>query len=143
MRSTHLLLAGGIGVLLSSTSPAARTHESSERLVYVEPAAALPFALSPFDHVLTFTIPVQIPGASLPPGSYIFRFVRPSMLQVMTAMKTRVYATFFTIRAEGDGFGDPDRERMKLAYVEDGPPRIVAWYLPASTGYEFVYPKAR
>ena len=143
MRSTHLLLVGSIGLLVSSTPLAALPHESSERLVYVEPAATQQFAASPLDHVLTFAIPVGIPGANLPPGTYIFRFMTPSVLQVLTAMRTRVYATFFTIRADGAAFGDPDRERMKLAYVENGPPRIVGWYLPGSSGYEFVYAKGK
>jgi len=143
MGSRHFLLLASLGLVASSSSVTAGIPEPSEKLVYVVPAATQRIAHSPFDHILTFAIPVQIPGASLVPGSYIFRFVTPSTLQVMTAERTRVYSTFFTMRAEGAGFGDPDRERMKLADMEDGPPRIVGWYMPGSIGYEFVYPRRR
>ncbi|MGH7552539.1 MAG: hypothetical protein ACREMQ_05880, partial [Longimicrobiales bacterium] len=56
--------------------------------------------------------------------------------------RSKVYATFFTIPASR--IGDTRRECIKFELInEDRPPRIVAWYLPWSTGHEFLYPKSK
>ena len=91
---------------------------------------------------MVFPNAVQIPGASLPPGGYIFKLVTPSLVQVMSASRSMVYATFFALNDSGDG--DTNRQRIKFAqHPEDDLPRIVGWYLPGGTGFEFVYPKPK
>ena len=63
-------------------------------------------------------------------------------MRVESVTRSKVYATFFTIPSYGTG--DESRERIKFDLTgEDGPPRIVAWYLPWSTGHEFLYPKPK
>ena len=110
-------------------------------LVYVTQASQS-VNLSPSEHLLIFPIAVQIPGAHLQPGPYIFRLVTPSVVQVMSATRSMVYATFFALNDSGDG--DTSRERIKFGQnPEDDLPRIVGWYLPGGTGYEFVYPKPK
>ena len=110
-------------------------------LVYVTQASQS-VNLSPSEHLLIFPIGVQIPGAHLQPGPYIFRLVAPSVVQVMSATRSMVYATFFALNDSGDG--DTSRERIKFGQnPEDDLPRIVGWYLPGGTGYEFVYPKPK
>jgi len=110
-------------------------------LVYVTQASQS-VNLSPSEHLLIFPIAVQIPGAHLQPGPYIFRLVAPSVVQVMSATRSMVYATFFALNDSGDG--DTSRERIKFGQnPEDDLPRIVGWYLPGGTGYEFVYPKPK
>jgi len=60
----------------------------------------------------------------------------------MSATRSKVYATFFALNDSGDG--DSTRERIKFAQNrEDGIFRIIGWYLPGGTGYEFVYPKPK
>jgi len=110
-------------------------------LVYVTQASQS-VNLGPSEHLLVFPMAVEIPGASLPPGPYIFRLVTPSLLQVMSATRSKVYATFFALNDSGDG--DSTRERIKFAQnPEDDLPRIVGWYFSGGSGYEFVYPKPK
>lgn len=98
MTSHHVLLIGGLAMFGSSWPAGAQTESPPETfLLYVAPTLKTHYSLSPSDHVLMFSMPVQIPGANLPPGPYIFRFVTPSTLQVMSATQPKVYATFFTL----------------------------------------------
>jgi hypothetical protein len=117
------------------------TAQTETFLVYVSQTLKHP-GLSPGEHVLSFSTPIEIPGARLPPGPYIFRLLGERLVQVQSVTRSKVYATFFTIPSYGTG--DESRERIKFALTgEDGPPRIVAWYLPWSAGHEFLYPKPK
>ena len=135
-------MIGGLAIF-GSTRPVAAEPEPrpGSFLVYVTQATQS-VNLSPGEHLLIFPIAVQIPGAALPAGPYIFRLVTPSLVQVMSASRSKVYATFFALNDSGDG--DTNRERIKFGqYPEDDLPRIVGWYLPGGTGFEFVYPKPK
>jgi hypothetical protein len=140
MRLQRLLLIGSLATAATPRYVAGQTESPSRSfLIYVTPTAEQHYYLSPSEHLLIFRIPVQVPGASLPPGPYIFRLVTPSLLQVMNESRSTVYSTFFTLSASGDG--DSGRERIRLAQnPEDDVPRIVGWYLPGGIGYEFTYP---
>ena len=133
-----------VALALAGLTPGAtaQTDTSSETfLVYVAQTLKHP-GLSPGEHVLSFSTPFEIPGARLPAGPYIFRFVGERLVQVQSVTRSKVYATFFTIPSYGTG--DESRERIKFALSgEDSLPRIVAWYLPWSTGHEFLYPKPK
>ena len=118
------------------------TAQTETFLVYVAPTLKHPAMLSASEHVLSFSTPVEIPRAYLPAGPYIFRFLGPSIVQVQSVTRSKVYATFFTIPTSG--LGDTSRERIKFELTGEGrPPRIAAWYLPWSTGHEFLYPKPK
>jgi len=135
-------MIGGLAIF-GSTGPVLAQPESppGSLLVYVTQGPQS-VNLSPSEHLLIFPFAVQIPGANLPPGSYIFRLVTPALVQVLSATRSTVYATFFSLRESGDG--DTGRERIKFAQNrEDGIFRIIGWYLPGGTGYEFVYPKPK
>jgi hypothetical protein len=135
-------MIGGLAIFGSTRGVVAQPEApSGSFLVYVTQASQS-VNLSPGEHLLVFPIAVQIPGASLPPGPYIFRLVTPSLVQVVSATRSMVYATFFALNDSGDG--DTRRERIKFAQnPEDDLPRIVGWYLPGGTGFEFVYPKPK
>jgi hypothetical protein len=129
--------------IFGSTRPVVAQPEptAGSFLVYVTQATQR-VNLSPSEHLLVFPIAVQIPGASLPPGPYIFRLLTPSLVQVMSATRSTVYATFFALNDSGDG--DTNRERIKFVqYPGDDLPRIVGWYFSGGTGFEFVYPKPK
>ena len=135
-------MIGGLAIF-GSTRPVVAEPEPppGSFLVYVTQATQS-VNLSPSEHLLIFPITVQIPGAALPPGPYIFRLVTPSLVQVMSATRSMVYATFFALNDSGDG--DTNRERIKFSQnPEDDLPRIVGWYLSGGTGYEFVYPQPK
>ena len=95
------------------------------------------------DHLLTFSGPVEVPGVALSRGSYIFRFIAPSVLQVLSENRSVVYATFFVTPISRSDV--TDGYEVTLRKIEnDAPVRITALFLPAaSTGYEVTYPKAQ
>jgi hypothetical protein len=135
------ILVVALAYTVFSRGATAQTDTSRTFLVYV--AQTLKgAALSPGEHVLSFNIPVEIPGAHLPAGPYIFRVLGPRIVQVQSVTRSKVYATFFTIPASGTG--DESRERIKFELTGEGaPPRIVAWYLPWSDGHQFLYSKSK
>ncbi len=103
-----------------------------------------PMGLSPSERMLMFDRPVQIPGARLSAGPYIFSLVAPSLLRVTDVTRARVYATFFVIPVSRRDENSNGLERIKFQQLpEDSPPRIVAWYTQGGTGYEFTYPKPK
>ena len=126
-----------------SSQPAAAQYEmvGSRTLLVNVTQGPLRLGLRPGEHLLTFGQPVEIPGASLLAGTYLFRLMAPSILQVVSADRSKVITTFMTIPAEGEG--DTRRERIKLQEMNDGSLRIVGWYLPDAIGHEFLYPKPK
>ncbi len=95
----------------------------------------------PTDHFLTFRQRIEVPGAILSAGTYLFRLRTPTVVQVLSADQSKVYTMFMTLRADGEG--DTGRERIKFQHVGDDTLRIVGWYPPDAIGYEFLYPKPR
>src|SRR5262249_47374246 len=88
-------------------------------------------------------MPVEVPGANLVPGTYLFRLVARTVIQVMSADRSRVYTSFFTLRADGEG-DSGGRERIKFQrFEDDGPLRLVAGYPADSPGFEFQYAKSK
>jgi hypothetical protein len=142
MKLNGAVLVVALAIAGLTQDATAQTETSSQTfLVYVAPTLK-GSSLSPGEHVLSFSMPVEIPGARLPAGPYIFRLMGERIVQVQSVTRSRVYATFFTIPSYGTG--DESRERIKFELTgEDGLPRIVAWYLPWSTGHQFLYPKPK
>ena len=92
----------------------------------------------------TFSGPVTIPGATLPAGKYVFRFVDVSsqnVVQVLSGDGLTSYALFMTHRAQRSSVpSDPEVRFMETA--TGTPPAIQTWWYPGqSTGWEFIYPK--
>jgi hypothetical protein len=136
------LLVITVAVVGLSRAVTAQTETSSRTLLVYVSQTLKHSGLSPGEHVLSFSTPVEIPGARLPAGPYIFRMLGERLVRVESVTRSKVYATFFTIPSYGTG--DESRERIKFDLTsEDGLPRIVAWYLPWSTGHEFLYPKPK
>ena len=90
---------------------------------------------------LTFSQPVQVPGAVLPAGSYEFRRLAPRVIVVQSRNGSTVYTTFMTI----------PRWRSKAAPKDEvvfgeatccAPAPVRVWF-PAHRllGDEFLYPK--
>ena len=97
--------------------------------------------------VVTFSGPVEIPGAVLNPGSYVFKLADSesdrNIVQVFSKNEQHLYGTFLAI---------PDY-RMKpsgkpiITFEErtaGSPQAIKAWFYPGDNyGHDFVYPKAK
>ena len=99
-----------------------------------------PVTGSSSDSFLSFSSPVGVPGVGLAAGTYIFRRITPSVMQVLSEDRSTVYAMFFVIptsRAEVT-----DEYAVKLRRIrDDAPPRVTAVFPPAAlTGYQPMYP---
>ena len=94
---------------------------------------------------LTFSGPVQIPGATLPAGTYLFQLADPDNARhvVMVASKdgSHVYGMFITI--PNDRLETPDENVVMFGETPAGAPQAIqAWWYPGERmGEEFVYPK--
>lgn len=94
---------------------------------------------------LTFSGPVQIPGATLPAGTYLFQLADPDsarhVVEVASKDGTKVYGMFITI--PNDRLDTPDNNVVMFSESPAGTPQAIqAWWYPGDrSGEEFVYPK--
>ena len=92
---------------------------------------------------MTFSQPVQIPGRTLPAGTYLFKLANNDtdrhLVQIFNADGTEVYATLMTIpttRREVSG------DTVVIMAQEPQGTALLKWFYPGrETGQEFVYPK--
>lgn len=95
----------------------------------------------------TFSAPVEIPGQTLPAGTYVFKLANSHssrhIVQVFNKEQNQIFGTFLAI---------PDyrlhpAEKPIITFNEraaGSPPAIKAWVYPGHNyGHEFVYPKAK
>jgi hypothetical protein len=96
----------------------------------------------------TFNQPVELPGVTLPPGSYIFRFVDATtgkkVMQVQAKdASNKTYGMFLTISAQRPQPSD-DAELRFLETPAGQPAAVKTWWYPGNTiGREFIYPKSQ
>lgn len=96
----------------------------------------------------TFNNPVELPGVTLPPGTYIFRFADATtsrnVMQVLAKDSTnQTYGLFLTINAQRPKPSD-DAELRFMETPAGTPQAIKTWWYPGNTiGREFIYPKAQ
>jgi hypothetical protein len=95
----------------------------------------------------TFSAPVELPGVTLPPGTYVFRFVDASnqkkVMQVMTKDDQKTYGMFLTINAIRPTPSN-DAELRFLETPAGKPAAVKTWWYPGNTiGREFIYPKSQ
>src|SRR5215212_2159098 len=130
----------------------------SKRLIASTFAAAAITALSvapasaqqPLDSRTEFTFnqSVELPGVTLPPGTYIFRFVDATtsrkVMQVQAKdASNKTYGMFLTISAERPRPSD-DAELRFLETPSGAPAAVKTWWYPGNTiGREFIYPKSQ
>ncbi len=97
--------------------------------------------------ILTFSGPVQIPGATLPAGSYVFKLADLSgnrhVVQVFDKEEKKIYTTILAI--PNQRLDASDKPVVLFSERASGSPQAVkVWYYPGETiGNEFVYPKAQ
>ena len=94
------------------------------------------------DQFMKFSEPVQIPGAVLPAGTYVFEFLTPSFVRVISTDRRQVFTTFMTIPVSRNV--PPYRGQVRFQELGGAEPlRLLAWYLPGSSaGNQPFYPKA-
>jgi hypothetical protein len=101
---------------------------------------------------LTFSGPVQVPGATLPTGTYVFRIANPdvqTVWQVLDANERHVLASFFFVRT-----GDRTIQEQHHAHGKPvvrfhetprgvAPPMKVLYYPTDPAGHVFLYPRVQ
>lgn len=116
-------------------------------------AAALALALAPGaradewnkETILTFSGPVELPGITLPAGTYHFKLADPDstrrVVRVLDKDQQHQLAMFLTI--PNDRMEPADKPLVMFRETQAGAPEAVkAWFYPGErTGYEFVYPR--
>src|SRR4051812_34934569 len=118
-------------------------------------AAALTAALAPAARadewnkktILTFSGPIQIPGATLPAGSYVFKLAdipgNRHVVQVFDKDEKKIYTTLLAV--PNQRLDPSDKPVVLFSERATGSPQAVkVWYYPGETiGNEFVYPKTQ
>lgn len=113
-------------------------------------SAAPARAQGPMDRRTEFTFnqSVEMPGVTLPPGTYIFRFVdATTSRQVMQVQakdqSNKNYGLFMTISAQRPR--PSDEAELRFMETPAGQPTAVkTWWYPGNTiGREFIYPKSQ
>ena len=124
-------------------------------LKYLCCAAAMTIMLAPAAHadqwnkktILTFSGPVQLPGATLPAGSYVFKLAdipgNRHVVQVFDKDEKKIYTTLLAI--PNDRLESTDKPVVLFSERAAGSPQAIkVWYYPGERiGDEFVYPKSQ
>ncbi len=101
---------------------------------------------------LTFSGTVQVPGATLPKGTYVFRIADPDaqrVWQVLDEHERKVLAQFFYVRTGDRTISEANHAHGKPVVIfhetaQGVPPAIRVLYYPTDlAGAEFLYPKAQ
>src|SRR3954453_21445535 len=96
--------------------------------------------------ILTFSGAVQIPGATLPAGSYVFKLAdipgNRHVVQVFDKDEKKIYTTLLAV--PNQRLDPSDKPVVLFSERASGSPQAVkVWYYPGETiGNEFVYPKS-
>jgi len=97
--------------------------------------------------ILTFSGAVQVPGATLPAGTYVFKLAdipgNRHVVQVFDKEEKKIYTTILAI--PNDRLEATDKPVVLFSERASGSPQAVrVWYYPGNrTGDEFVYPKSQ
>lgn len=115
-------------------------------------AAVFAVALAPAAHaddftkltLLTFSAPVDVPGMTLPAGTYRFALADPEsgrrVVRVTDKDGTKTFGMFLSIPNQRMKPAEKPVVMFKEA-AAGAPPAVQVWFYPAETyGYEFVYP---
>jgi hypothetical protein len=114
--------------------------------------AVFALALAPSAHaddytkltLLTFSAPVDVPGITLPAGTYRFALADPESgrraIKVTDKDGTKIFGTFLSIPNQRMTPSDKPVVMFKEA-AAGAPPAVQVWFYPSeSYGYEFIYP---
>lgn len=98
---------------------------------------------------LTFSGPFQLPGMTLPGGTYTFRRVLPGVIQVQSKDHMTLYGTFMTIPTLRPLGERTQKQEVVFGEAPQGEaPPLAVWFpfpepawlaLHRSVGYEFLY----
>jgi hypothetical protein len=93
----------------------------------------------------TFSAPVELPGKTLPAGTYLFKLLDSQsnrhIVQVFDKDEKQIHATLLAIPSERLEAADEAEVRFMEVAANEAP-AIRTWWFPGRTvGHEFIYPK--
>jgi hypothetical protein len=94
---------------------------------------------------MTFSDTVQVPGTTLPAGTYIFKLAESTgdryVIQIFNERENHIFTTLQAI--PNYHLTTPDKTQVSFYEVPSGqPPALKAWFYPGDNyGRQFVYPK--
>lgn len=98
------------------------------------------------DTFFTFSQAVELPGTTLPAGTYLFRLADGAtnrhVVRVMSEDRTKLHTTLLAIPNYSlDKASDEPQVRF-MEGPETGPQAVKVWFYPGRTvGHEFIYPR--
>jgi hypothetical protein len=100
------------------------------------------------DTYFTFSAPVELPGARLPAGRYLFALAdSPSnrhVVRVMSDDRKKLFATVMAIPSYQVGKPSAEPEIRFMEAPENSPHAIKLWIYPGrTTAHEFLYPRSQ
>ncbi len=94
--------------------------------------------------ILTFSAPVELPGMTLPAGTYVFKRPDPNsnrIIQVFSEDEKNIHGMFLTVPTQRLEITDENVVTFRET-AQGTPPAVRFWYYPSrQIGHEFVYPK--
>lgn len=100
------------------------------------------------DTFFTFSQAVELPGTTLPAGTYLFRLADGAtnrhVVRIMSEDRQKLHTTLLAIPNYSlDQASDEPQVRF-MEGPETGPQAIKVWFYPGRTiGHEFIYPRAQ
>jgi len=96
----------------------------------------------------TFNAPVELPGVTLPPGSYTFRFADPmtskTVMQVLAKDGSNKTYGIFMVREVTRPTPSSEAELRFIETPAGTPAAVKTWWYPGnSIGREFIYPRSQ
>jgi hypothetical protein len=99
-----------------------------------------PVSGSSLEATLTFSHDVQVPGATLKAGSYLFTLISPTTMRITNEDRSKVYTTFATMPASRAV--TTSHPQVRFERMPDGTTRLIGLYPDdASSGYAPIYRK--
>jgi len=100
------------------------------------------------DTFFTFSQAVELPGATLPAGTYLFRLADGAtnrhVVRVMSEDRQKLHTTLLAIPNYSLDEASDEPEVRFMEGPETGPQAVKVWFYPGRTvGHEFIYPRAQ
>lgn len=134
------VVAAGVCAGLAQPAAAAQVQPLTKYYVSVDGSIAPVSLQGTFAATLTFDHDVQVPGAVLPAGTYLFTQTSPTTMLVTSEDRTKTYTSFDTIQATR--LQSSTGAQLRFQRMPDGAPRLIALYPYGGTnGYSLVFKK--
>ena len=129
----------GLGAAVAQPAAAAQKDSSSAKSLVAVEGHMSPIG-SGLEATLTFSNDVQVPGATLPAGTYLFTLVDATTMRVVSPDGAKVWATFPIVQVTLDQ--TTAHGQLRFERLRDGTTRLLALYpKDSNNGYTLIFKK--